>query len=848
MPVFTHMPQPGAAKTVTIIAGSIMSAVHSSFFGRLRFGLLRRLLFLWSRSTSGGNMAFSEQPDPQLPIVYVLPYRSLSDLLVLDHECDRAGLPRPVRSVEALMEEEAHVFLSHEHAWTARPDPRRQPPRLQQVLARVEENPGLDVQLVPVSVFWGQSPDVESSPIKLLFAYNWAVGGRLRKLLAILLHGRKIRVRFGAAIPLRELTDLQLGHERNLRRINRLLRVHFRQQRGAVVGPDLSHRRSLLKGLLHAPAVRQAIEREALERGEDPLAIRREAARYANEIASDFTYTIIRFLEVVLSWFWNKLYEGVRVNHVERVQDIARGNEIVYVPCHRSHIDYLLLSYTLLQNGLTPPHIAAGINLDMPVIGGILRRGGAFFMRRTFRGNKLYTAVFNEYMHMLFSRGFPVEYFIEGGRSRTGRTLNPKTGMLAITLRSFLRSSRRPIVFVPVYIGYERVLEGRTYLGELRGQEKKKESFFDIFRVLSALKQRFGQVAVNFGEPVSLASFLDQQQPGWRTMDHGGDFKPGWLPEATNQLARTLASSINAAADVNPVNLVSLVMLSTPRLALDESGLVRLLDAYLALMRRVPYSTSITLPDIGGQEIIRYVEAMNLIGRQSDALGEILHLDEPQAVLMTYYRNNVLHLVALPALIACLFLNNSRMTRDQIRRLVVALYPYLQGELFMHWSEEQLPGVISDWIDGLIDQNLLREENQQIHRPDPSSGEFVLLSLLARSILQMLERFYMAAALLLNNPNGSLSAESLETLCTVMAQRLSILHGLNAPEFFDKTLFRQFIERLVGMQVLQVDQEGQLHYQPELEDIAENAAKRVLSAEIRLSIKQVARTPKAPED
>ncbi|WP_150300670.1 glycerol-3-phosphate 1-O-acyltransferase PlsB [Pseudomonas profundi] len=819
-----------------------MSAVYSYFFGRLRFGLLRRLLYLWSRSTSIGDAAFNDQLDPQLPIVYALPYRSLSDLLVLDHECDRAGLPRPVRSIETLDEEEAHVFLSHEHAWTARPDPRRQSPRLQRVLATVDNNPQLDVQLVPVSVFWGQSPDVESSPIKLLFAYNWTVSGRLRKLLAIVLHGRKIRVRFGAAISLRELSDQQIGNERSLRRINRLLRVHFRQQRGAVVGPDLSHRRSLLKGLLHAPTVRQAIEREALESGEHQAKAKHEATRYANEIASDFTYTIIRFMEVVLSWFWNKLYEGVRVNHIERVQEIARGNEIVYVPCHRSHIDYLLLSYTLLQHSLTPPHIAAGINLNMPVIGGILRRGGAFFMRRTFRGNALYTAVFNEYLHMLFSRGFPVEYFIEGGRSRTGRTLNPKTGMLAITLRSFLRSSRRPIVFVPVYIGYERVLEGRTYLGELRGQEKKKESFFDIFRVLSALKQRFGQVAVNFGEPVSLSAFLDEQQPDWRKMDHGSDFKPAWLPDTTNRLAHTLAASINAAADVNPVNLVSLIMLSTPRLALDERGLVRLLGAYLTLLRRVPYSRSITLPEMGGQEIIRYVEAMELIGRQSDALGEILYLDEPQAVLMTYYRNNVLHLVALPALIACLFLNNSRMTREQIRRLVMALYPYLQGELFMHWREEQLPDVINDWIDGLIDQNLLHEENQQIHRPDPSSAEFVLLSLLARSILQMLERFYMAAALLLNNPNGSLSAESLEALCTVMAQRLSILHGLNAPESFDKTLFRQFIQRLIEMEVLQADSQGQLHYQPELEDIAENAAKRVLSAEIRLSIKQVART------
>ncbi|TKA92135.1 glycerol-3-phosphate 1-O-acyltransferase PlsB [Halopseudomonas bauzanensis] len=820
-----------------------MPSAQPSLFSRLRFGLMRRLLYLWARSESIGNPLAKIAPASGEPILYVLPGRSYSDLLVLDQECRRAGLPRPVMPPSGALEEESAYFhLTSELAWSGRPDPRKRSPRLLRALTAVELRVTPEVKIVPVSVFWGLSPDAESSPLKLLFAHNWGVGGKLRKLLAILVHGRKIRVSFGEPLSLRELTDENLGHNRNLRKVSRLLRVHFKHQRGAVVGPDLSHRRTLLKGLMHGPLVRAAIAREAVEQNISEERARQRAARYADEIASDFTYSIIRFLEIVLSWFWNKLYDGIKVNNLENVQDIARGNEIIYVPCHRSHIDYLLLSYLLVRSSLTPPHIAAGINLNMPVIGSILRRGGAFFMRRSFRGNQLYTAVFNEYLHTLFSRGFPVEYFIEGGRSRTGRLLDPKTGMLAITLRSYLRSSRRPIVFMPVYIGYERVLEGRTYLGELRGKEKKKESFFDLFRVLSALKLRFGEVALNFGSPVALNDFLDQRQPDWRDQHNAPEYKPDWLPDVTNQLARTLGGAINAAADANPVNLVALAMLSTRRLALDEATLSRTLDTFTGLLGDVPYSANVTLPTLAGAEQISHVEAMGMIGRQSDALGEILFLDEPQAVLMTWYRNNILHLVALPALIACLFLNNARMSREQIERLVSALYPYLQGELFLHWREEELPEIISRYVDGLVGRGLLREENEQIHRPDTASGEFVLLTLLARSIIQMLERFYMAAALLLNNPNGSLTAEQLEGLCTVMAQRLSILHGLNAPEFFDKTLFRQFIQRLQTFEVLSTDNEGRLHYQPELEDIAESTAKRVLSAEIRLSIRQVARS------
>ena len=251
-------------------------------------------------------------------------------------------------------------------------------------------------------------------------------------------------------------------------------------------------------------------------------------------------------------------------------------------------------------------------------------------------------------------------------------------GLLAITLRSFLRSSRTPIVFVPVYIGYERVLEGRTYLGELRGASKKKESIFDIFKVIGALKQKFGQVAVNFGEPIKLAEFLDQEQPDWRKQELAPLYRPDWLNATTNRLGEKVARHLNEAAAINPVNLVALALLSTSKLALDDRAMARVLDLYLALLRRVPYSPHTTLPEGDGQALIEHVKAMDLLSEQSDALGKILYLDEQNAVLMTYYRNNVLHIFALPALLASFFQSTSRMSREQILRYTHALYPYLQ--------------------------------------------------------------------------------------------------------------------------------------------------------------------------
>ncbi|MBF8779807.1 glycerol-3-phosphate 1-O-acyltransferase PlsB [Pseudomonas fulva] len=809
---------------------------------RLLFSALRRLLYLWVRSETINPSSIDPKLDRSRPVIYALPSPSLSDLAVLDHECTRRGLPRPVLPVVLAGHHEpaAFFYLTPEPDWLGRQDKRGAPPTLQRLIEAVRQHAEEDVQIVPVSVFWGQSPDSESSPWKLLFADSWAVTGRLRRLLTILVLGRKTRVQFSEPMPVRQLLEHGKDQARTVRMAQRLLRVRLRNLRTAVIGPDISHRRHLVKGLVHDPLVRQAIAEQA-ERDKSSLAkAEAQALRYANEIASDYTYTAIRFLEVVLSWFWNKIYDGIKVNHIEQVRDIAPGHEVIYVPCHRSHIDYLLLSYLLFRNGLTPPHIAAGINLNMPVVGNLLRRGGAFFMRRTFKGNPLYAAVFNAYLHTLFSKGFPVEYFVEGGRSRTGRMLQPRPGMLAITLRSFLRSSRTPIVFVPVYIGYERVLEGRTYLGELRGASKKKESIFDIFKVIGALKQRFGEVYVNFGEPIRLAHFLDRQQPDWRTQDLGPEYRPAWLNDATTQLGETVARHVNEAAAINPVNLVALALLSTSRLALDERALVRVIDLYLALLRQVPYSAHATLPDGDALALIDHVKGMDLLAEQSDALGRILYLDEANAVLMTYYRNNVLHIFALPALLASFFMSSSRMNRQQIGQYVRALYPYLQAELFLRWEPQQLDEVIDQWLDALTRQGLLRQEDGIYLRPAPSSRQFVLLTLLARAITQTLQRFYMATSLLLDSGQHSLTAEGLENLCVMMAQRLSILHGLNAPEFFDKALFRHFIQTLLRQGVVRPDEAGKLGHHAELGDLAEGVAKRVLSAELRLSIRQVA--------
>ena len=177
------------------------------------------------------------------------------------------------------------------------------------------------------------------------------------------------------------------------------------------------------------------------------------------------------------------------------------------------------------------PHIVAGINLNLPVVGTLMRKGGTFFIRRSIKGNALYSTVLSEYMAQLVSGGYSLGYFVEGGRSRTGRLLPPKGGMIAMTVRAYLRQPTRPVLFQPVYIGYEKLLEGRSYLDELTGKPKEKESIWQFLGgIPKVLRSNFGQVVVNFGERIALTEVLAANAPDWDGKSLGEDDKPEWLP------------------------------------------------------------------------------------------------------------------------------------------------------------------------------------------------------------------------------------------------------------------------------------------------------------------------------
>ncbi len=305
-------------------------------------------------------------------------------------------------------------------------------------------------------------------------------------------------------------------------------------------------------------------------------------------------------------------------------------------------------------------------------------------------------------------------------------------------------------------------------------------------------------------------------------------------------LASRINIEINAAAAVTPINLVAMAVLATPRQALAEADLVRQLELYRTLLRDAPYSPLVTITTQSGMQMIRYAEAMGLLERQKHALGDIMRMNAENAVLATYYRNNILHLFAMPSLLACCFVSNAGMSTEDIHRLVRRVYPYISTELFLRWDESEVTQVVDSLLDTFVRLNLLEgnADRSLWLRPASTSLEAIRLSVLAQATIQTLERYYLAIALLLQSGSGTITQESLEERCHLMAQRMSVLYGLNSPEFFDKPLFRDFIGLMRRRNVIQTSGEDRLVFGEPLLAVAADA-QRVLSEQIRHSILQV---------
>lgn len=762
------------------------------------------------------------------PIVYALPFRSNVDLLTLQTHTKDTGLPDPLSPLNIQGKDlQRYVFISSRPKLLQDDDyvPGDSIATFSELLALHHSDSELDVQVIPASVLWGRKPGKEGNEKPYLQAMNG-----LQKAKAVLFSGRDCLVRFSPVVSLRYMADSHGTDTSIAHKLARVARIHFSRQKLAASGPNLPEREVLFQRLMQSPAIDKAIRDEADSKNISIEKARKAAYEIMDEVAADFSYSLVKKGDRILGWLWNRLYQGLNINNASTVRRLAQdGHEIVYVPCHRSHMDYLLLSYVLYNEGLVPPHIAAGINLNFFPAGPIFRRGGAFFIRRTFKGNMLYSTIFREYLAELFSKGYSVEYFSEGGRSRTGRLLTAKTGMLAMTIQAMLRGLNRPVTLVPVYIGYEHVMEVSTYAKELRGKQKEKENAGLVLRTIRKLRN-FGKGYVNFGEPIPLNQYLNEHVPTWtQDIDPMGANKPQWMNPVVNQLATKMMTHINNAAATNALTLCATALLASRQRALSRDTLINQIDCYLDLLRNVPYSSTSTVPKDSAENLVNHAESLDKFIVESDTMGDIISLDRKQSILMTYYRNNIIHLLALPSLIAQMLIRHQKLSVEKVQENVALIYPFLKQELFLNHTQQELSEIVTRYLNELQRQELINI-NKGVATINQAKTQ--LLMLLGRTISETLQRYAITLNLLVENPE--LGKSDLEVKSQEIAQRLGRLHGINAPEFFDKGVFSALFITLKS--------EGYLNDEGDCQvEITQRLARKLYSMlypEVKLTIKE----------
>ncbi len=723
------------------------------------------------------------------PIFYVIRYQSASDLLTLQKACQQLKLPDPLAPVEIegkkfqrtlCLAKPSSLFSWHKRSKTN---------AIAEGLAILEQhqlNDKLDAQLIPVNMTWGRAPAKEknNANVGTLLADqespNW-----LRKFFIVLFLGRHTLVRFSNAVSFRYMADQHGVNEKTARKLLRVARFHFYKQTIAATGPRLMHRQQMFMALLANPSVARAIEEEAKAKEISLEKAKKQALAIMDEIAGDYRESAIRFGERVLTWLFKRLYRTIKVSNAETLRQLAQdGHEIIYVPCHRSHMDYLLLTYIIYHQGLVTPRIAAGINLNFWPAGPIFRKAGAFFIRRSFGGNRLYSTIFREYLGLLFERGYPVKYYAEGGRSRTGKILPPKTGMFAMTLQSMLRGIHRPLSIVPVYLGYEHVMEVATYHKELSGSKKQKESIFGVIKAIRNLRN-YGNGYVNFGEPLNLNQFLTTQVPDWKDfIDPIDPQKPSWLTPTVNLLANQVMTQVNKSAAISGVALVALVLLSSEHHALTKTELIKQLDFFLAIQQQAPYSELSTLPDCSGAALLASVIELNKVTITTDSYGEVISLTGKNALEMSYYRNNILHTYVVPALVCSMLTHHSKVTQVQLLADIQVLVSLIKKDLFLWQTSDDVEQQVTQVIELLLQEGIAKQSNAGFLSLVDDAEAKAKVRLISLSINETLQRFAILTGLLADK--APITRNELEKEAVVVAKRLAVINHVKAPEFTDK--------------------------------------------------------------
>ncbi len=699
------------------------------------------------------------------------------------------------------------------------------------------------ILLMPQVFVWSKEYDTIPTPFdQFLGPREWP--GRARSLAQALSNLDNVTMRAGDPVNLREELANRSGDESDelfIRRLRSLVLRRIERERRAVLGPLKKSPERAREQILKSSKLQATIHDLAGDNAAEETKLQAKALSMLDELSADPHISYVATFGGAINKGLPLIFSDLQFDHVglERIRDLMKQGPVIFLPSHRSHFDYLILSYALFTHHLQVPVICAGDNLNFFPLGTIFRRAGAFFIRRSFRGDRLYSAVVDAYLRRLIMDGWSIEFFIEGGRSRTGKLLSPKLGMLSVVVSAALEVSRT-VTFLPVSISYERLFEEKSYANELLGGEKKKEDVSSVLGAARYLRERYGTISVQFGEPLTLASIYEQTE--------GKPFNPETISAPKRRaliqrLAYRTMNEINRVTAVTAGALVAAALLTTdqPGLSYDDlsstvSLLAQLLNKWGARFAADTYDEAegSVRPEriraacelfVRASHVQVRLPGKNLAGKDALSIARqnpdvIFSVPSDRRVYLDLPRNLMLHffvargVVAAAMCFAVTLIDDLDLPVDLVRERTQTLSRLLKFE-FQFRADAPFESIFNETKEQMIADGELLEHEGRL-RPGTGLGRKRLL-IHFNMIRAYLEGYRISAKALDNVAKGPLSAREFAKRALVDGEELFLSGRISRREAISRSTFENATEAFVDLGYLRRE-EGKLRLVEAYED------------------------------
>ena len=636
-----------------------------------------------------------------------------------------------------------------------------------QFLLETQKNLDRPIFIVPQLILYDTSVEKDYETLTdILFGYR-DYPSVIRKILMFAKHRGEAFIDFGQPLDLKAYLQSQTP-DRPLHamvtEIRDALIESIDSRKRVILGPIMKSRQQLKEMVLMDPRVSEKIESTADSEKKSLSYARKKAGEYFDEIAADFNITYLHLFDIGLRWLWKKLFEGLDVDAsvLGTVKEWARKGPLIFIPSHKSHLDYLILNYVLHTSHMHIPRVAAGKNLAFWPLGYIFRKAGAFFIRRSFPQPRLYMEVFSRYIKALLQEGHPLEVFIEGGRSRNGKLVLPKTGFLSILLQAHAEGFCKDLVFVPTSMVYDRILEEKSYRKELEGGEKEQEKLKHILGARRLLKRKYGKVYIRFSPPVSLNEYLDQTK-----------LSPRELPR---RFAFHLVKAINDVTLVTPLTLVATAILGAHRRGFLYSELLETVETLIRFLKdySIPMAASLSDSNRATQETLSLLLNWKIVEMLEDVDQEeetFYFVEDDKKVELEYYKNNIIHFFIPHALAATSLLAG----REEEKKMetILADYTFMKTLLkneFLFDEEENEREKVRSILDYFLEASFVSGSAENDAFKITKMG-FDKLPAWASLTKTFLESYWIATKALAHQKNLGLKEEALLKKMSYLGRR-----------------------------------------------------------------------------